>query len=319
MLKGITFVKKTNMDLAVGGFILVALVILIAGVLWLKEISVSSKMVSYSVLFPNVGTLQIGDPVMVNGVTKGSVKRIYLRGNEVAVILDVEQTVTLTDSCNYSVQNIGLMGERGIGIMISQAGNVITANTHKDTTFLRGNFDTGIAEALGMMGTVLEEVQVLAGNVAAIVENTVGDSAFISLFKVLVARLDTISDVTQSLLVKNRPLIDKSIKNVSTASADLKQLLDKNSGHIDAIMANGHSLSTYSLSIAAKVETLTVSVQNVLDQMENGEGTLGMLMKDEQFYRDLKKTIANLDTLVNEVQDDALKLRIKLGFGRKKK
>lgn len=63
--------KKTNMDLVVGGSIIIAIVILVAGVLWLKEVSITSKMVSYTVLFTNVGALQVGDPVMVNGVNKG--------------------------------------------------------------------------------------------------------------------------------------------------------------------------------------------------------------------------------------------------------
>lgn len=311
--------KKSNMDLIVGGSILISLVILIAGVLWLKEVSVSSKMVSYSVLFPTVGTLQVGDPVMVNGVTKGAVNSIYLRGSDVAVVMNIDQSVPLTDSCLFSVQNIGLMGERGIGVQLSRQGRTIPANTRKDSTFIRGKFDTGIAEAMGLLGEVLGEVQVLAGNVSSIVESTVGDTAFLSLFEVLVDRLDTITEVAQSLVVKNRPLIDNSIRNLNTASADLKSLLDKNSGHIDAIMANGEQLTSYTLSIAARVESLTVSVQNIMNDVENGRGTIGQLVKDDDFYRELRTTVSNLDTLVNEVRDDALKLRIKLGFGKKKK
>lgn len=311
--------KKSNMDLIVGGSILISLVILIAGVLWLKEVSLASKMASYSVLFPNVGNLQVGDPVMVNGVTKGSVTSIYLRGTEVAVIMDIDEGVTLTDSCVFSVQNVGLMGERGIGISLSLQGSKIPFNTKNDSTFVRGKFDTGIAEAMGLLGTVLGEVQVLAANVSSLVESTVGDSAFLSLFEVLVGRLDTITDVAQALLVNNRPLIDNSLRNLSTASTDLKTLLDRNSGRIDAIMANGEQLTSYGLSLIAKVDTLAVSVQNITADIENGRGTLGQIMKDDKFYGELKSTVANLDTLVKEVQDDALKLRVRLGFGKKRK
>ncbi|NLG17548.1 MAG: MCE family protein [Fibrobacter sp.] len=311
--------KKSNMDLIVGGSILISLVILIAGVLWLKEVSLASKVVSYSVLFPNVGNLQVGDPVLVNGVNKGSVASIYLRGTEVAVIMDIDQGVSLTDSCVFSVQNIGLMGERGIGISLSPRGLKIPVNTKNDSTFVRGKFDTGIAEAMGLLGTVLGEVQVLAANVSSLVESTVGDSAFLSLFEVLVGRLDTITDVAQALLVNNRPLIDNSLRNLSTASTDLKTLLDKNSGRIDAIVANGEQLTSYGLSLIAKVDTLAVSVQNITADIENGRGTLGQIMKDEKFYSELKSTVANLDTLVKEVQGDALKLRVRLGFGKKRK
>ncbi|MCX7725612.1 MAG: MlaD family protein, partial [Chitinispirillaceae bacterium] len=108
--------KKNEVDFIVGSSIIVAIVILITGVLWLKEISITRRMASFGVLFPNVGTLQVGDPVMVNGVVKGRVKSIFLRDKEVATIIEVEKSVKLTDSCKVAIQNIGLMGERGVGI-----------------------------------------------------------------------------------------------------------------------------------------------------------------------------------------------------------
>ena len=312
-------VKKTNMDLIVGASILIALVILIAGVLWLKEALVSQKMVSYTMLFPNVGTLQIGDPVMVNGVTKGRVANIYLRNSQVATAINLEKDVSLSDSCKAVVQNIGLMGERGIGIQLNANGPRREPTKKKDTTFLVGSFDTGIAEAMGMMGTVLSQVQVVITNASAIMSSTVGDTAFLKLFHTLVNRLDTLSLVAEKLVVKNGPLIDKSMQNLNVASTQLKDLLDKNSGHLSAIMANGETLSAYSLTLAAKVDSLTSSIQGIVNEVQNGQGALGMMVKDEQFSKDIKHTVTDVQTLVNEVQTDALKLRIKLGFGSKKK
>ncbi|MDD5674905.1 MAG: MlaD family protein, partial [Chitinivibrionales bacterium] len=106
--------KKSNMELMVGGSILLAVFILIASVLWLKEISVLAKLVSYTVLFPNVSTLQPGDPVMVNGVKKGMAQEIFLRNQRVAVEIALDKSVGLTDSARITVQNIGIMGERMI-------------------------------------------------------------------------------------------------------------------------------------------------------------------------------------------------------------
>jgi len=312
-------VKKTNMDLVVGGSILISIVILIGGVLWLKDVSISAKMISHTVLFPNVGTLQIGDPVKVNGVSKGSVSNIYLRTNGVAVVIEVDKSVKLTDSCKISVQNIGIMGERGIGILYSDKGKVVKANTKSDTSFVPGVFDPGIAEAMSTLGVVLAEVETLVENVSSIVQATIGDTAFLSIFKTLVNRLDTISDVAQTLLSENKPVIDRSLKNLQTISNDLKEIVSRNSSHLDAIMSNGDSLSVAALGIASQVDSLTVSLNQIISQVKAGEGSLGMVIKDSEFYHDLKRTISNLDTLINEVQGDALKLRIKLGFGKKKK
>lgn len=307
------------MDLIVGASILIAVVILISGVLWLKEISISRKMVDYCVLFPNVGTLQVGDPVMVNGVSKGTVNRIYLRGTDVAVILELEKNIRLTDSSRIMIQNIGLMGERGVGLQYSEDGRTIPPINGPDTLFLRGNFDTGIAEAMGMLGSVLAEVQTLAGNLASVVNQTIGDTAFITLFKDILARVDTITLGLQELLDDNESAINRSVKNLQVLTEEAKQILERNSADIDSIVVNGEALTSKAVMIADNIDTLTVSVRKVVDQLQDENGAIGQIIRDKDFYHELKTTIADLDTLVNTVQEDALKLRIKFGFGKRKK
>jgi phospholipid/cholesterol/gamma-HCH transport system substrate-binding protein len=312
-------VKKTNIDLIVGASILFSLVILIAGVLWLKEASVSRKLVPYAVLFPNVGTLQAGDPVMVNGITKGSVKLLDIKDNKVLVVFDLDRKIRLTDSCLITVQNIGLMGERGVGITLSVAGKSVPAVNGHDTTFLCGNFDTGIAEAMGMVGTVLNEVRALAGNVSKIIDRTVGDTSFAQTFDLLLARLDTITSTGQSLLVDNQPKLDSIIQQATVLTVELNSLIKANRTQIGNIVTNGDTLLENAVVITRSTDSLVHSVMAIVDEIQSGDGTVSMLMKDKKFYTDLKKSVADLDTLINDVQDNALKLRVKLGFGRQKK
>lgn len=312
--------KKTDMDLLVGASILVAVIILITGVLWLKEVSVSRKMVDYAVLFPNVGTLQVGDPVMINGVTYGSVKKIALRNEQVAVVLEVDKSIRLTDSCNIMIQNIGLMGERGVGIKYAAQGVAVSplVKGGADTLFMNGTFDTGIAEAMGMLGSVLGEVQVLTGNLSTILNTTVGDTAFISLFKTISARLDTVSRVVEVMLGENRGPVEKSIRNLEALTDEARRVVERNSPVLDTIADHGKMLASRAVGIADNVDTLTMALQSILNRIEDEETTTGKLLRDKQLYGDIKSTIADLDTLIRNVQDDALKLRIKIGFGKKR-
>ncbi len=302
----------------VGASIFVALFILIAGVMWLKEISVAQKQVEYTALFPNVGALQKGDPINVNGVKRGHVAKMYLRGSEVAVIMKLDRNVALTDSTRIIVQNIGIMGERMIGIQLSSNGNAYETSEKNDTTFIRGEFDSGIAEAMGMMGEVLADVQTLVGRVGLIVENTVGDTEFIYFFQELVSRLDTITRVADAMLVENRSGINRSIRNIQTLSADMKALVNDNRDQITSILDNGSQLVDHAVLIADRVDSIAVSVKGMLSGVESGQGSLGMLMNDEQFYTDLKSSVYKLDSLINDVDQNGLKLRVKFGFKRRK-
>ncbi len=311
--------KKGNVDLIVGASILFSLITLITGVLWLKEVSVSRKLVSYAVLFPNVGTLQPGDPVMVNGITKGSVKNLDIRNNMVMAVFDLDRTISLTDSCLVTVQNIGLMGERGVGITLNSTGTAVPPVRGKDTTYLKGNFDTGIAEAMGMIGTVLSEVRVLAGNVSRIIDQTIGDPSFSQTFTILLSRLDTITSAGQSIIVDNGPELDSIVKQVRYLTTELNAIVENSKTQINNIINNGDTLLENAVTISNGADTLIRSVKQMIDKIDNGEGTVSMLIKDKQFYTDLKKSVANLDTLINDVQDNALKLRVKIGFGKQKK
>jgi len=312
-------VKRVNVDLAVGASILAALFILVAGLIWLKEMSVASQMVNYMVIFPEVGTLQVGDPVYVNGVKKGTVRSIELRGTEVGSILNLDKKINLTDSVRVSVVNVGLLGERGIGINLSSAGNRVNyIAPGRDTTFIRGRFDTGISEAMGMLGTVLSEVETLVEGVTDVIYATIGDSAFIVQFHTLVERLDTTLVVANRLLKRNEPVLNATLSDLRVVSKDLRALIDRNTAGIDGLVADGGQLMTKGIVLVEQADSLVADVKAMLRKIEDGEGSLGKLYKDEDFYQEIKDIVRSLDTLVNEVQDDALKLRVRLGFGKKK-
>jgi phospholipid/cholesterol/gamma-HCH transport system substrate-binding protein len=312
-------VKKTNMEFMVGGFILIALFIAIAGVLWLKSSTLTRSMVEYTVIFPNIGTLSEGDPVMANGVRKGVVGSVSLVGAKVHVVMKIDKSVPITDSSKITVQNIGLMGERMLGVLLSDRGKVLRPSKKGSITVIYGNFDSGIAEAMGMIGTVMTDVRSLIADVASIVDSTVGDTSFFRTFKHIVDRLDTVTVLAQSLVANNRPKIDRSVSNITTVTSDLKQLLDSNKAQLNTIVSNGTELSSRAVTIVTKVDSLAMSLQTMVSKIQQGQGSIGLLMNDEQFYRDLKKSIADLDSLVNEVQTDGLKLRLKLGFKKEKK
>lgn len=307
--------KRTNMELIVGGSILVALFVLIAGVLWLKEVSIASKMVTYTVIFPNVGALQVGDPVSVNGVRMGDVGSIKLHGTSVAVTIKLDKEVQLTDSSRITVQNVGLMGERVVGIQLAERGAVVKPNSDAlPPTYLYGYFDSGIAEAMGLVGTLVGQAQLLVEDISTILDATVGDTAFVTFFKTLVWRVDTVATLVDELVVTNKDGINSAVADLQSVAGELKTLVDENGDNVQTILSNGAQLTERALVLADEVGTMSGSLKNMLNAIENGEGSLGMLIEDERFYTDLKQTVAQLDTLVSDVQDNGLKLRVKLGF-----
>jgi len=310
-------VKRSNYELIVGGVIILSLFILITGVLWLKEVSVSRKMVLYTALFPNIGILQVGDPVTANGLKRGIVTKTYFHGPMVAVQFKLDRDVAFTDSSRITVQNIGLMGERQLGILLSSKGARCVPDTKGTVTYLQGYFDSGIAEAMGMLGGVLNDVLVLIDTVKQIVYQTVGNQEFVVFFKTVVTRLDTIVSIADRLVTDNKTELYATVDNLHTMTTDLKNLVAANRDNLNAIIENGTQLTTSALTIAGRIDSITATVNTIVSDLESGKGTVGVLLEDETMIKDLKASLGSLDSLVTDVNDNGLKLRVKL-FGNKK-
>lgn len=309
--------KRTNLELIVGGIIFLSLFVLITGILWLKQVSITSKLVKYTVVFPNVGTLQKGDPVTVNGVRGGSVSSISLKGSGVAVELNLNEDIVFTDSSHVSVQNIGLMGERMVHIKLSDKGTPYVPDTKDKKTYIIGTFDSGIAEAMGMLGNVLENVSMLVDSVGEVVYSTIGNQEFVDFFDNFINRVDTVVFLVDELVQKNKTNVDVTVRNLRKATDGLKGLVEENRGNINKITDNGAKLTDDALLIAEKIDSISTAVDRIVTDIEAGKGSVGLLLEDDEVVRTMENTLKSLDTLVNDVDDNGLKLRLKV-FGNKK-
>lgn len=309
--------RKINRDLIIGSSVFLSLFILFVGAMWLKQFRVSRNLVQYTILFPNVGTLQVEDNVVINGVNKGRVSKIYLHESVIAVVIKLDRKVVLTDSCKITVQNIGLMGERVIGIQLSDKGTPYMPNGRGKIAYIPGYFDSGISGTMIMAGDVFNKSLNLMDTLKKIINQTVGDSQAIDFFTNIANRLNKIVVMTEGIIEKNKPDVKTSIDDINIIKTYIQEILDLNKTNISQLKSNGKQLSDQVLIIKNKIDSSVTIIKNIISDIENGEGSIGLIVKDESMIDDLKKTVATLDTLINEVNDKGLRLRIKLGFDKK--
>lgn len=311
--------KKGRSDLIVGVVILVALVSFVGGIMWLKAFSFTQKMVDYTAVFSNIGGLQAGDPVAVNGLKRGTVSRIELHGSLVAVHFKLDNEVPFTDSAVVAVKNVGLMGERKVEISLSDKGTRLEPDKNGEVTqYIRGNFDSGIAEALGMLGNFMEDASALVDSVTVLLDATLGSPEFKDFYDRTVVRLDTIVEVVDRLLETNDNKIDEIVNSLRTTTKNLDVIVADNKTGINNIVENADSLTARAADLMFDLDSLLADLQSITQKIDTGNGAIGQLVNDSTTVKELMTTIDKLDTLLNDVRDDGLKLRVKLGFGERK-
>jgi phospholipid/cholesterol/gamma-HCH transport system substrate-binding protein len=290
--------RNISIELRVGLAVLTAALILFFGVIWIKDYSIGMKRYECRALFPNIGSLATGDLVRVLGVKKGEVIDIDLSGGEVLVSFTLTEDVRLQDDAVITVKNLGLMGERFIDIDPGSSGNPLDPSSP-----VRGYYDTGISEVMGMMGQIIVEIRQLI----SIFENAVGAEEGGKSLKNIIADMEKITNDLRELTENNKEKMGRTVDDFSTASSRLRNFVEKNESKFSGIVDNLDRSSKSFNESGANIDSISIALKELVNDLKNGEGTLGRAMKDDILYEKLLKTTSNLDSLITDLKENPKK------------
>jgi phospholipid/cholesterol/gamma-HCH transport system substrate-binding protein len=212
-------------ELKVGLVVLAGCAILVLGFLWFKGFSFQQHRYSYSVIFPNIGSLAVGDPVAVSGVRKGKVEGIRLYQGDVLVEFNLSQDVVLKKDAKFTVMNIGLMGERFIAVETGHSDTLLDL-----TQPAIGYYDVGIPEVMGRMSDLIDAVRRLTGHLEKVIGTESSQEALIQ----TIENVRTISQRIDTLLEHNQSKLNQTVTDLSQTSRDLKEMLGSNKEKIQS-------------------------------------------------------------------------------------
>jgi len=283
--------RDLSTEVKVGAVVVLAIVILIYGVIWIKEYRFNVENYTYTAGFPQVGTLEVGDPVAVLGVDKGEVSKIGLSGNTVRVTMSLTTDVKLKADARMTVMNVGLMGERFVAIWPGESEQALDLSLP-----IMGKYDTGIPEVMGMMGEAIEDIRQLVYQL----EGTVGEKGKAEEIRQIVVALNEITANTDAFIKANQQTMTTAVEDISQAAGKMRQFVDTNSADMEKSISNFAEASV-------KLNEISVRLDDISRQVSEGEGTLGKTLADDSLYYDLRSAITNLDSLVTDFKKNPKK------------
>jgi phospholipid/cholesterol/gamma-HCH transport system substrate-binding protein len=285
-------------EIQVGITVLAALGITLWGVTWLKELQLSRKVHRWHVAFPQTGGLATSDEVQVNGLRKGNVEDLRLVGDHVVVDLVLSTDIVLTRASTVAVRNVGLMGEKVVGIDLVPGG---PAWTDRDT--IPGQYETGVPEVMAQVGSTLDRLDLLTRQMTQLTTTlTRNDDVAVT--------LDNLRATTTELraaVSENRRTMRETLANLSAVSRTAKSLTTDREAQLrgtidqlDRSVANVERLT-------ARLDSLRATAQSISGKVDRGEGSLGRLVNDPQLYDDAKTSVAELKALIADIKKNPRK------------
>lgn len=286
---------KVSREIKTGIIVVGGILLFIMGFSYLKSTSLFDNSKVFYAVYDNVGGLQPGTPVSINGYTVGNVNTIKFKDNsgKLLVTFSVSNEFDFTNQSKAELYDTGIIGGKGIQIIPIFDGSPMAKSG-----------DTLIASVKpGLTDLVQKNLAPLQYKIEGAVSNA--DSLLINVNEILDAK--TKRDLRESIsglnvLVKS---FQGSANNLNALLADNKGELDTAVQNIANITSNFSKLSD-SISQAGLVDTMKnlestiASLDAMLAKMEQGNGTLGKLMTDDELYTNLSNSTKELDLLLQD-------------------
>nr|WP_293300117.1 MlaD family protein [Allomuricauda sp.] len=305
---------KLSREIKTGIIVLVGILAFIFGLSYLKSASLFENNKTFYAVYDNVGGLQPGTQVSINGFTVGNVNNIKFKDSSGKLVV----TFTVSNEFDFSGNSVAELYDTGIiggkGIQINPVFDNAPLAKSGDT--LTSNIKPGITELVQQKLTPLQmKVEGAVSNADSLLMNVnqiLDDPTKKELKQTIVALHEMVNafkgsaDKLNGLLANNKEELDNSLKNVNKITTNFSKLSDS--------LANA--------GLAQTVSNFQVTVNrlnSVLEKIEKGEGSLGKLTQDEELYRNLTDASKELDLLLQDFRLNPKRYVNVSVFGKKQK
>lgn len=277
--------------------ILSGIVIFIFGFNYLKGSSLLDNEINVHTLYADVEGLVVGANVTINGLNVGKVKKIDFDENfeKIKVSFSLRNDLTFSNQSIAQLYEAGLIGGKAIAILPDYSA----ASPVQDDDVLPSTIKPGLTELVN------QQIAPLQNKLEGLL--TSADSLFAGVSNVL-------NYNTQNNLKLALEGVTQSIDNVNKLSNSLSRVVNSNEkvfnstlSHLEHTTNNlailSDSLKQMPLaSTVQHLEKTTAQIQQLVEKMEKGEGSLGKLLNEETLYNKLLFSAEALEALLVDLK-----------------
>lgn len=286
---------------------IVGLVVLFLGMNFLKGLELFSSDNRYYISFRDISGLSSSCPIYADGYKVGVVRGIvydYTQSKDIIVEADINKDMRIPKGSSAEIVS-DLMGNVKVNLLL--ASNPRERVNPGET--IVGGINDG---AMGQMKDLIPVVQDMLpklDSILASVNLLLQDPAIAN-------SLHNVETVTGNLTVSTRRLNTL----LGTLNSRMPGLLAKADGVMDNAQVVTLNLSKVDVEgTMSKVNATLDNVQAFTDQLNNNNGSLGLLMRDPNLYYNLNATVKSADSLLIDLKSHPKRYVHFSVFGRKDK
>jgi phospholipid/cholesterol/gamma-HCH transport system substrate-binding protein len=269
-----------------GGFILLLVGIFLIG----RQKNLFNPVFKLTTTFYNVSGLRVGNNVRFSGINIGTVDNIKIINDstiQVGMIIKMDVQPFVKTDCLATIGSEGIIGDR---VLIILQGS---ANAQPVT-----NGQTLLSSEPVELDAIVASLQISATNAEVVTKQLAEIMTNVNQGNGTIGRL-----IQDSTIAENISDIIINFKDISIGAEEKLAIIMNNlNTNIDSIMAN------FNLTAANTVMT-SGQMNTIMTRINEGDGTLGLLIRDTAMSGDLSQTFENLKESSKSLEENMTALK----------
>ncbi|ARA92711.1 hypothetical protein AWN76_005725 [Rhodothermaceae bacterium RA] len=296
---------KYSNELKVGLVIVVSAIIFFVGIRYFQDIPIFRGTYTLETAFADAGGLTSGSAVRVNGVNVGSVDAVRLdpATNQVRVWMKIDRGIGVPEGTTAEVEGLSVLGTVFVTLRLGPPANPPLPD---------GGFVPARPAASGLadLTRLTERAPALVDQVDSVLvgadvtldglNTLLRDPA--SELNATLASIRGSSATLEALLHEERQRLARTLENVADLTGSLNTLTTENRDSIALAVTNLNAAMERLNRNLASLERTTTHLDTILQRIEQGQGTAGLLVNDPGLYLRLDSAATELNLLLRDVR-----------------
>lgn len=286
---------------------ILGLVILFFGMNYLKGLNIFSTDTKYYMSFSDISGLTSSSPIYADGYKVGVVKHIdydYEHPGDIKIEAGIDPSLRIPKGSTAEIVS-DLLGNVQVNLMLGDH----TADRLEEGGIIEGAINAGAMGKVKEMVPAVEKLLPKLDSILASLNTILADPA-------IAHSLHHIESVTGDLT--------NTTREVNSLLAKLNKEVPGMMNRANGVLDNAHTLTTNlaGVNVAQTMDKVNATLHNVEQltaQLNSKEGSIGLLMHDQELYRNLNATMRDADSLLVNLKAHPKRYVHFSLFGRKDK
>jgi phospholipid/cholesterol/gamma-HCH transport system substrate-binding protein len=302
---------KIRREVKIGAYLIVVLLCFIFGINYIKGKDIFRKHRTFYAKYEHISGLVTAAPVSINGYNIGNVSKIHFESpnsSKIIVEITVYNALAIPSNSVARIFSPDLLGTRNIEIVLGNS-QVLAQSGDTLQSSLQASLSDEVSQQVAPLKRKAEALMLSIDTMVTVVSTIFNsqtrenlNASFEHIRQTLV-NLEHTTYNLDTLVYGQRSRMERILFNIESISANLRE----NNQNISNILNNFSALSD-TLAKAQVGRTLSdvhsavMSISAVMDRINHGEGSLGLLVNDKKLYLNLENSSKELNELITDLK-----------------